>query len=131
MERLAREIEEEIGVTVVYLTVNLEGDPGWEYPEGRPAVAAAPKLTMAWEKGAGRVKPKAPPRPKVLSPDDIIIEANLEKDPRPYNIREVYEPGDRIEHPTLGDGVVQRPQGPGKISVLFDEEKKLLIHARP
>ena len=49
----------------------------------------------------------------------------------PYNIRDSYQRGDRVNHKTLGEGVVQNITGRGKISVMFGEEKKLLIHERP
>ena len=49
---------------------------------------------------------------------------------RSYGLSESYSPGDRIEHPTLGTGVVQGEVGPGKIQVLFGEKKSLLVHER-
>ena len=58
------------------------------------------------------------------------MEADLTRPIRTYNIRESFDPGDRIAHKTLGEGVVQGVTGRGKIAVLFGEEKKLLIHER-
>jgi hypothetical protein len=49
---------------------------------------------------------------------------------RSYALTEVYTSGDRIDHPTLGSGVVQGEAGPGKINVLFGERKSLLVHGR-
>jgi len=60
-----------------------------------------------------------------------LVEADISRPPRGYRITDSYEPGDRIEHTTLGDGVVQNVAGRGKIAVLFGEETKLLIHERP
>ena len=82
----------------------------------------------AWETGAGKLKPK--PKAKKTDPADAIIEADLSRPERAYSIRDSYEPGDRITHKNLGEGVVQGVTGRGKIAVLFGEEKKLLIHER-
>jgi hypothetical protein len=49
---------------------------------------------------------------------------------RGYSIRDAYQPGDRIEHSKLGQGVVQELSGRDKIVVLFGGEKKLLVHGR-
>lgn len=131
MERLAKEIEEACGVTVSYAACQLEGDPGWSYPEGSPVLDAAPKIVRAWEYGAGRVRPKARPRPKPVDPADVPVEPDLSRPVRPYSLTESYGSGDRIDHPTLGLGVVQGVAGNGKISVLFGEKKSLLVHERP
>lgn len=127
-ERLAREVEQETGVRVLFLTIELEGDPGWSYADGMPALEAAPRLGRAWESGAGRVRPK--PRPKAAPEAEPVVEADLSRPPRGYAVTESFASGDRIEHPTLGLGVVQGDAGPGKIHVLFDERKVLLVHGR-
>jgi hypothetical protein len=131
MERLAKEIEPEFGVTVVYLACKLAGDPGWSYPEGAPVLDEAPEIVRAWEYGAGRVRPKPRPRPKQVDPADVAVEADLSRPIRRYALTESYGSGDRIDHPTLGMGVVQGVAGNGKISVLFGEKKSLLVHERP
>ena len=132
MERLAREAEESIGVQVLYLAISLEGDPGWEYGEEGPVLTAAPQLTTAWEARAGIVKPKARPRPKAQAAVvETIVEADLSLPIRDYLLTESYSAGDRIAHPTLGTGVVQGSAGVGKVRVLFDEKKALLVHQRP
>jgi hypothetical protein len=38
---------------------------------------------------------------------------------------------DRIEHPTLGAGVVERVLGVGKIQVFFAGGSRVLVHGRP
>ena len=132
MERLAREIEAECGVSIHYLTVRVQGEPGWGYETGAPAFAAIPRLIPAWEPGAGRLRPK--PRPKkrrdTIAPADVLVEGDLTRPIRPYAISDLYSAGDRIEHPTLGTGVVQGGVGPHKIRVLFDGRRSLLVHAR-
>ncbi|MCG8589747.1 MAG: hypothetical protein MJE66_10695 [Proteobacteria bacterium] len=131
LERLQRECEEQFGMDVRYLTIDLSGDPGWEYAEAGPKLVDMAKLAAAWEPGAGRVKPKPKPRPKTsTAPVEVIVEADLSRPPRTYSIRDSYAPGDRIAHPTLGEGVVQGGAGPGKIQVRFGERKSLLVHER-
>ncbi len=133
MERLAGEIEEETGVGVVYLACRVEGDPGWSYPEGTPVLDAAPALDRAWEYGAGRVRPKPKARPRHIDPADLPAEPDLSQPVRDYAVTELFERGDRIQHSTLGLGVVQGIAGNGKISVLFEdgERKSVLVHGRP
>ena len=132
MERLLPELVEHVGVEVRYVALQLEGDPGWEYGEEGPTLASPPKLGPAWESTAGRLKPKPRSRPKTSKePEPAIIEADLSREIRSYAIFEHYDPGDRIQHPTLGLGVVQGGAGRGKIHVLFGENTSLLVHERP
>jgi hypothetical protein len=133
MERLARELEEALGVSVAFFGLRLEGDPGWGYESGAPVLAGRPRLVPAWEHGAGRVRPKPKPRRRKESASaaDLPVEADLSRPVRPYTSHERYSPGDRVAHPTLGVGVVQGAAGPTKIHVLFDGRKSLLVHDRP
>jgi len=131
LERLAAEVAEHTGVEVLYLALRLEGKPGWSYAQGAPIFDAAPRLAPAWESGAGRVRPKPRPRPRPSEPQDQAVVADLSRPIRRYALTESFAPGDRIEHPTLGIGVVQGEAGPGKIRVLFDGRKSLLVHDRP
>jgi hypothetical protein len=128
-ERIGRESAEVIGVEMFYLGLDVAGDPPWKYGEDGPELSAEPQLTTAWEARAGKLKPKPKPRPR-SNEEDLLVEADLSRPPRAYGIRESYEPGDRIEHPTLGTGVVQSIAGIGKIAVLFDDRKSLLVHER-
>lgn len=130
LERIGREVPEVTGVEILYLGIDVEGDPGWEYGDAGPEITGSAVLEPAWEARAGKLKPKPKSRPKA-NDENAIIEADLSRPLRNYGIRESYEPGDRIDHPTLGMGVVQAIAGVGKISVLFDEKKSLLVHERP
>lgn len=132
MERLAQEIDENLGIEVRYLGMKLQGDPGWEYDEDKPTLVGTPVLDRAWGLGAGKVRPKGKSKGKSKTdPLDEIVEADASRPVRSYKITETYESGDSIEHPTLGLGVVQRSAGTGKIKVLFEDTPKLLIHQRP
>lgn len=131
LERLARELEEAGGIPLLFLGCRLDGDPGWSYPEGTPVLDAPPRLAPAWEASAGRVRPKPPPRPKVGAPAEVRVEADLSRPIRDYSVSEKYAAGDRIAHAKLGLGVVQAIVGSGKMSVLFDDRKVVLVQDRP
>jgi len=140
LERIAREIGESIGTEVIFVGLSTDAKPaaegeesgsvGWEYDDEGAVLTGPVLIEKAWEAGAGKLKPK--PKPKKIDPADAIIEADMSRPIRTYSIRESFEPGDRINHKTLGEGVVQGVTGRGKIAVLFGEEKekKLLIHER-
>ncbi|NNL65309.1 MAG: hypothetical protein HKP30_03600 [Myxococcales bacterium] len=138
LERLSGEVEEAAGIAVEFLGVELNtpaSEPAWEIEKDEkgeevPVLREAPRLTLAWEATAGRVKPKSKPKPKNDNTVEIV-EADPSRPPRPYRITESYEPGDTIQHKTLGNGVVQCPGGPGKIQVIFDGVRKVLVHERP
>ena len=128
LERLAREIGESIGVEVLFVGLELEGSPGWEYAEDGPVLHKPPRVRRAWELGAGKLRPK--PKTKKADPGVTVVEADLARPARSYQASDSYQPGDRIDHPTLGQGVVQAVVGRGKISVLFGADSKLLVHER-
>ena len=130
MERLQREITEQLDVPVHYLNVRLDGDPGWDYDSGAPKLTGTPVIGAAWEPKAGVVKPKPKPRPKAAEPQEVVVEPDLSRPVQDYAITGSYEPGDRIQHTKLGLGVVQGTAGPGKIHVLFDGKRSLLVHQR-
>ncbi len=132
LERLAGEIEQAIGVSVKYFGLGLGGEsPGWSYDDGGPLLSGEPELLAAWERLAGRVRARARARPKKpAAPEEIVVEPDLSRPVRTYGLTESYAPGDRIQHPTLGIGVVQAEAGPGKIHVRFGEKKSLLVHER-
>ncbi len=113
-----------------YLGLELAGDPGWSYAEDGPRLDGDPKLVLAWEPGAGRVKPKPRPRPRSASLADLVIEADMSRPVRSYALSESYSAGDRIDHPKLGMGVVQAIAGPRKIRVKFEEKDSVLVHER-
>lgn len=130
MERLAQEVTRTLSIPVRFLALELPGDPGWVYREDGPAIDGVPRLALAWEPGAGRVRPKARPRAKPSAPDVVIVAADPSRPPRRYAVTESYRSGDRIEHPSLGVGVVQGVAGTGKVRVRFDDRELVLVHER-
>lgn len=132
MERLQREIEEQLGVRVVYAGLELPAAPAWSDDEdGWPALGEPPRLQPAWDEFAGRVKPKPRPRPKSRpQPTEVIVEADPSRPVRSYAMTDSYTAGDRVEHPRFGVGVVQGVVGPGKIKIRFEGEPRVLVHER-
>ena len=130
LERLAQEFEQNAGVSVRFLALELPGDPGWVYREDGPAVDGVPHFALAWEPGAGRVRPKARPRAKPSAPEVVVVAADPSRPPRRYAVTDSYRSGDQIEHPTLGVGVVQGLAGRGKVRVRFDGRESVLVHER-
>ncbi|MEE8164135.1 MAG: hypothetical protein V3T64_01060 [Myxococcota bacterium] len=128
LERISREVGESIGAEIFFVGLETEGVPGWDYDDEGALLSGPVCFVKSWETGAGKLKPK--PKTKKTDPADEIVEADLSRPVRPYSIRGSFESGDRIAHTKLGEGVVQAIVGKGKISVLFGEEKKLLVHER-
>ncbi len=127
LERLGREIAEQIGSEIFYTAIESESDPAWEYTDDGPVLSTPLVLKDSWESTAGRLKPK---RKKAVATVEVI-EPNMDKEPQPYSVSASFETGDRISHSTLGDGVCQGSAGTGKIKVLFGEDAKILVHQRP
>jgi len=131
LERIAGEAPPAIGVSVHFLALRLDGDPGWTYDDDGPLLSGHARLLPAWEPGAGRVRPKPKARPRVRTePAEKIVEADPSRPVRSYSTNDSYRAGDRIAHPKLGTGVVQGVAGPGKIRVRFDERQSVLVHER-
>jgi len=68
LERLVRELETQNGVTVQFVSLALQGDPGFGFDAEGARVEGAPRLERAWEAGAGRVRVRAKPRPRPAEP---------------------------------------------------------------
>lgn len=130
LERLAAEFSDASGIPVYYLSIKLRGDPWLEEDDEGPKLPHNPGVDSAWEPRAGVVKPKPSSRSKPTAAVDEIVEADPDRPVRGYATTEAYEPGDRIDHPTLGMGVVQAVAGPEKIRVRFEETDKVLVHNR-
>ena len=135
LERLATELEAAGGPVVEYVGLDLPDRPAFEIEsaepgEETPVFTTTPRLVLAWEATAGRVKTRSKRKAKPDAKDEVVL-ADPSRPPRPYRLTDSYEAGDSIEHPTLGNGVVQASGGPGKIQVLFGEDRKILVHQRP
>ena len=84
---------------------------------------AGPKRKTA-RKGAERKRTSR-------KPAATRIEADMERPIKDYSIKGSFEPGDRIRHASFGEGVVQCSPGPGKVEIIFGDDRKLLAQAKP
>lgn len=132
MERLASELGEGGSLAVHYWALMIESYPGFEMrDEAWPELGSPARLERAWDEFAGRVRPKPKRRPKPkAAPEEELVEPDLTRPVRSYGMAETYLPGDRIDHPSLGLGVVQGIAGPSKVRVRFGEQTRVLVHAR-
>ncbi len=126
IERLVREIRESLSIDVYLLATRLYGDPGWRLRQARPLLETAPRVVSGLETPSSERRKS---RSRSSGPDEII-EADPERPVRSYDINEFYFPGDSLQHPTLGSGVVQKVLGPNKVEVLFDGTPRLLAQGR-
>ena len=62
--------------------------------------------------------------------DEPKVDPDLSRPVRGYSMRDAYAPGDRIEHPKFGQGVVESIGDEGKMSVFFEDGRRTLAHAR-
>jgi hypothetical protein len=95
------------------------GSAAAKAPKTKAAKAAAPKT------GA---KPRAR---KAAEPAPPAVAADLSRPVRRYSPGETYTPGDRINHPSFGQGIVESSPGAGKIQVVFpDGQRRVLAIAK-
>jgi hypothetical protein len=60
-----------------------------------------------------------------------LMRENSAKPVRTYSPKTIYVVGDRIGHPTFGDGVVGKLLHPNKVEIVFQNDIKVLIHSLP
>lgn len=106
-------------------------------PPGAAVAAAAPRGGGGEGEGdegaptAAVKKKRAPAKAKaVKEPEGPAIAADLSKPVRPYRASEAFAPGERINHPTFGEGIAESSPGPGKIQVYFGSGRRILAQAK-
>jgi hypothetical protein len=57
------------------------------------------------------------------------VAADLSKPSRPYRASELFEIGERIDHPSFGQGVIELSE-PGKVTVFFASGRRVLAQAK-
>jgi hypothetical protein len=93
----------------------------YKSPHGAPAEAKLPSN-------------KRPPKEKV-SRDPVerfekpAVAADLSKPARPYRASERFEVGERVDHPSFGQGIIELSE-PGKITVFFAAGRRVLVQAK-
>lgn len=96
-----------------------------------------PKRGVTEPGGAGTVKrtvTRAPREKTVEKTVPVEVEwmkqmNSSTKPMREYGADQAFGIGDRIKHPTFGEGVVQKLIFPNKVEILFRMDIKTLIHA--
>ncbi|MBK9033153.1 MAG: hypothetical protein IPL61_18095 [Myxococcales bacterium] len=58
------------------------------------------------------------------------VKADLERPTRAYLASELFQIGERILHPTFGEGVVEARAETGKVTVFFKTGRKVLVQAK-
>lgn len=61
---------------------------------------------------------------------EALLASRAASPPRAYSPAERYAVGDILSHPNFGLGAVTSAPAPGKISVLFRDTTRLLLHER-
>ena len=75
------------------------------------------------------IRPPREPKAPVERFERPAIAADLSRPTRPYRASEQFETGERIEHPSFGQGVVEISE-PGKITVFFASGRRVLVQAK-
>jgi hypothetical protein len=63
-------------------------------------------------------------------PAGPLVEPDLTRPIRPYQISGVYAVGDRIDHQSFGTGIIERIMSPSKVQVYFSDGQKMLLQGR-
>jgi hypothetical protein len=78
-----------------------------------------------------QMKPaKRASRKSASEPTGPLVEPDLTRPIRPYQISEVYAVGDRIDHTSFGTGIIERVMSPSKVQVYFPDGQKMLLQGR-
>jgi hypothetical protein len=98
----------------------------YKSPHGAPPDKKLPSNTRPPREAASSSRsPKAP----VERFEKPAVPADLSKPSRPYRASELFEVGERIDHPSFGQGVVEVAE-PGKVTVFFASGRRVLAQAK-
>ena len=92
-----------------------------------PGGAPARRQKRARERAPATKRARASAEVKRPEP---LVSPDTSAPPVPYSIRERYEPGQRISHPSFGEGVVESVPEPGKMQVFFAGTRRILAQAK-
>jgi hypothetical protein len=91
----------------------------YKSPHGAPAEKKLPATN----------RPPRETKPPVERFEKPAVAADLSKPARPYRASEQFEIGERIDHPSFGQGVVELSEA-GKITVFFGSGRRVLVQAK-
>lgn len=87
------------------------------------------KSSTAGTRSRARKSAESQPKPRI---DEPQVAADLSRPVKEYRFSDdSYQPGDRIEHPKFGTGVVEITSDPGKMQVFFADGRRVLARAKP
>ncbi len=94
----------------------------YKSPHGAPADKKKPAATRG---------PKAPraSRDPVERFEKPAVAADLSKPARTYRASEKFDVGERVDHPSFGQGVIELSE-PGKVTVFFATGRRVLIQSK-
>ncbi len=99
------------------------GQHRYKSPHAVPKEKRAP-LSMR-ERAERELAPKAPVE-RFAKP---AVAADLTKPVRTYRASEKFEVGERVDHPSFGQGVVEAAE-PGKVTVFFGTGRRVLVQSK-
>jgi hypothetical protein len=74
-------------------------------------------------------RPERAPKAPVERFEKPAVTADLSKPARRYGASEQFEVGERVDHPSFGQGVVEVSE-PGKVTVFFATGRRVLVQAK-
>jgi predicted nucleic acid-binding Zn-ribbon protein len=89
----------------------------------------SPHNAPAEKKLPSAIRPAREPKAPVERFEKPAVAADLSKSSKPYRASESYEVGERIDHPSFGQGVIEIAE-PGKITVFFGSGRRVLVQAK-
>jgi hypothetical protein len=97
----------------------------YKSPHGAPKEVRQPSMFAPKPPRAAATSTKAP----VERFEKPAVAADLTKPVRTYRASEKFEIGERVEHPSFGQGVVEVAE-PGKITVFFASGRRVLVQSK-
>jgi hypothetical protein len=98
----------------------------YKSPHGQPKEKRQPSMTTPKPERAAKVTSSKAPVERFERP---AVVADLSKPVRSYRASERFEVGERVEHPTFGQGVVEVSES-GKVTLFFATGRRVLVQAK-
>lgn len=98
------------------------GQHRYKSPHGAPKEKKLPSAVRP---------PKAPAAPKapVERFEKPAVAADLARPVKTYRASELFDVGDRVDHPSFGQGIVEVSE-PGKVTVFFATGRRVLVQSK-
>jgi len=101
------------------------GDHRYKSPHGAPKEKRMPSMFAEKPARAASSSAKAP----VERFEKPAVAADLTKPVRTYRASEKFAVGERVDHPSFGQGVVEASE-PGKVTVFFGSGRRVLVQSK-